>query len=64
MDVTLAATNLTDAVAGKFTLPGLGVPYRGVAGVGGSGAPVYGSLPTDAFFVEPLGLRLIVTVRG
>ncbi|MCL5258807.1 MAG: TonB-dependent receptor [Firmicutes bacterium] len=63
-DVTLAATNLTNAVAGKFTLPGLGAPYRGVVGVGGSGAPLYGSLPTDAFFVEPLGLRLIVTVRG
>jgi outer membrane cobalamin receptor len=53
VDVTLAGTNLTNAVSGKFTLPGLGVPYNGIAG----------ALPTDRFFVEPAALRFVVTVR-
>lgn len=52
-DVTLAGTNLTNAVSGKFTLPGLGVPYNGLGG----------ELPTDRRFIEPAGVRLIVTVR-
>lgn len=51
VDVTLAATNITNAVAGRFTLPGLG-------------ARAYGTSPTDLFFVEPFGLRLIVTLRS
>lgn len=63
LDVTLAATNLTNAVAGRFTLTGLGEPYRGITGRDPSGAPVFGQLPTDRFFIEPLALRLIVTLR-
>jgi outer membrane receptor protein involved in Fe transport len=53
MDVTLAGTNLTNAVAGKFTLPGMGVPYNGVAG----------ALPTDLYSIEPAAVRAIMTVR-
>lgn len=63
LDLTLAATNLTNAVAGRFTLAGLGEPYRGITGQTTSGAPIFGQLPTDRFFVEPLALRLVVTLR-
>lgn len=53
-DLTLAATNLFNEVAGsKFTERGAGVPYRGLTG----------SLPTNRYFVEPFGLRLIFTIR-
>lgn len=49
LDVSLAFTNLTNEAAGRFTLPGLGVPYRG--------------LSTDLLSVEPFGVRFIVTLR-
>ncbi len=52
-DLTIAGTNLTNAVSGKFTLPGLGVPYNGIGG----------PLPTDLRFIEPAAVRFIVTVR-
>lgn len=53
-DITIAATNLFNQVASsKFTLRGAGVPYRGLAG----------PIPTDRYFVEPFGLRLIFTIR-
>jgi outer membrane receptor protein involved in Fe transport len=63
LDLSLAATNLFNAGAGRFTLYGAGVPYRGVTGQDASGGPVYGPLPTDALHVEPLGVRLILTAR-
>lgn len=63
MDLTLAATNLTNAVAGRFTLTGSGEPYRGITGQTPSGVPIFGQLPTDRFFVEPATLRLIATLR-
>lgn len=52
-DVTLSGTNLTNAVAGRFTLPGMGVPYNGIGG----------ALPTDLFFIEPAAARLTFTFR-
>ena len=53
-DLTLAATNLfSQAADSKFTERGAGVPYRGLAG----------SLPTNRYFIEPFGLRLIFTIR-
>jgi len=63
LDLMLAATNLTNAVAGRFTLTSLGEPYRGITGQTPSGAPIFGQLPTDRFFLEPIALRLILTFR-
>ena len=62
IDLTLAATNLTNAIAGRYSLIGAGVPYRGIVGTNG-GNPVYGPLPTNRYFADPFGLRLIVTIR-
>jgi len=53
IDLTLAGTNLTNAAAGKFTLPGMGVPYNGIGG----------ALPTDLYSIEPAAVRAIMTVR-
>lgn len=63
VDLSVAATNLFNAAAGRFTVFGAGVPYRGVVGEDASGGPVFGPLPTDALHVEPLGVRLILTLR-
>ncbi len=63
VDLSLAGTNLLNAAAGPFTLFGAGVPYRGVVGGNASGGPVYGALPTDALHVEPIGVRLILTLK-
>jgi hypothetical protein len=63
VDLSLSATNLLNAVAGPFTHFGAGTPYRGIVGQNASGGPVYGALPTDAQYVEPFGLRLVLTVR-
>lgn len=54
IDLTLAGTNLTNAVSGRFTAPGLGVPYNGLGG----------PLPTDRYVIEPAGIRLIATFRS
>ena len=62
LDLSLAATNLFNAAAGRFTVFGAGVPYRGVVG-GSATEPRYGPLPTDALHIEPLGVRAILTVR-
>jgi len=54
VDLTLAGTNLTNAVAGRFTRIGLGTPY-----------PLSNAAPLrrDALVLEPAALRLIVTIR-
>lgn len=62
VDLTLAGTNLTNAVSGPFTLPGLGVPYRGLVQQP-DGSTTFGNLPTDALFLQPAGVRVILTVR-
>jgi outer membrane receptor protein involved in Fe transport len=62
-DLSLAGTNLFNAAAGRFTQFGAGVPYRGVTGQDASGNPLYGSLPTDALYIEPAGFRLIFTLH-
>lgn len=53
-DLSLAATNLFNAAAGPFTHFGAGVPYQGLAG----------PIPTDALYLEPAGIRAILTVRN
>jgi hypothetical protein len=63
LDLSLAATNIFNAAAGRFTVFGGGVPYRGIVGDDASGAPQYGPLPTDALHVEPIGVRLILTLK-
>jgi TonB dependent receptor/TonB-dependent Receptor Plug Domain/Carboxypeptidase regulatory-like domain len=52
-DVTLAGTNLTNAVSGSFTRLGLGTPYPTPSGL----------QPRDALVLEPASLRLILTLR-
>ncbi len=64
VDVSLSATNILSAVAGPFTRFGAGVPYRGITGQGAAGNPSYGNLPTDAQYIEPFGIRLILTLSG
>ena len=63
LDLSLATTNIFNAGAGRFTVFGGGVPYRGIIGQDNEGAPEYGPLPTNAEHVEPLGIRLILTAR-
>jgi outer membrane receptor protein involved in Fe transport len=54
VDLTLAGTNLTNAVSGRFTRIGLGTPY-----------PIPGAAPRprDALVLYPAALRLVLTVR-
>jgi len=52
-----------NAAAGRFTIFGGGVPYRGISGDDSSGASVYAPLPTNAFSVEPIGFRLILSAK-
>jgi outer membrane cobalamin receptor len=63
LDLSLAGTNLTNAVSGPFTQFGGGLPYRGVVGLDASGGAQYGDLPTDALYIEPAAVRLILTLR-
>jgi outer membrane receptor protein involved in Fe transport len=64
VDLSLAATNIFNAVSGPYTQFGAGVPYRGVVGQSATGSPIYGGLPTDAQYVEPAGVRLILTLKN
>ncbi len=54
IDVTVAGTNLTSAVSGRFTQLGQGVMI---------GAGPKGLQPTDALVLEPAAVRIILTVR-
>jgi outer membrane receptor for ferrienterochelin and colicin len=54
VDVTVAGTNLTNAVSGRFTRLGLGTPYATM-----SGPP----LEQDALVLQPAAVRLILTLR-
>jgi len=62
-DLSLAGTNLFSSVSGPFTRFGAGEPYRGVTGLGASGGAQFGALPTDALYVEPFGIRVILTLK-
>lgn len=53
VDVTLAGTNLTSAVSGRFTRLGLGTPYP----------TPFGLQPRDALVLEPASFRLVLTLR-
>jgi len=63
-DLSLAATNVFNDAAGRFTLFGGGIPYRGIVGQDpATGGAQYGPLPTDALYVEPFGVRVILMVK-
>ncbi|MBV8246331.1 MAG: TonB-dependent receptor, partial [Candidatus Eremiobacteraeota bacterium] len=57
-DLTLSLANVGSDVSGKFTQLGGGVPYLG-NGPNGTLVP----LPTNRYVIEPIGARLIFTVR-
>lgn len=62
VDLTLAATNIFDAVAGPFTIYGAGVPYQGLYAAA-NGGTYLANVPTDRLNVMPASLRLIITFR-
>jgi len=63
LDLSLAGTNFFNAAAGRYTIFGAGVPYRGVVGQDANLNPVFGPLPTDALHIEPAGFRLVLTLK-
>jgi outer membrane cobalamin receptor len=60
LDVTLAASNIFNAVSGPFTQYLAGVPYRGLY-AGPNGSQYQANLPTDQLDVQPASFRFIVT---
>ena len=52
--LTVSGTNLLNAVSGRFTQLGAGVPYLGVGGV---------PLPTNALFLYPAGVRVTYSIH-
>ncbi|HEY1681722.1 MAG TPA: TonB-dependent receptor [Candidatus Tumulicola sp.] len=60
LDVTLAASNMFNAVSGPFTQYLAGVPYRGLY-AGPNGSQYQANLPTDQLNVQPASIRFIVT---
>lgn len=63
LDLSLAGTNVFNGAAGSFTEFGGGVPYRGLIGSNSSSAPLYGPLPTNALYIEPMSFRLILSAK-
>jgi outer membrane cobalamin receptor len=61
VDVTVAGTNVFNAISGPFTYYDAGVPYRGLFGP--STAPFMANLPTDRLFLPPAAVHLIVTIH-
>lgn len=57
IDLTLAGTNIFNAVSGPFTPYDAGVPYYGLTTSGP------GNLPTDRLFILPASVKFIVTVH-
>jgi outer membrane cobalamin receptor len=62
LDVTLAGTNLTNVVSGPFTSYMGGTPYRGWF-YRTPATPIVTEVPTDALFVQPAAVNLIVTLH-
>jgi outer membrane cobalamin receptor len=61
LDVTLAGTNLTNVVSGPFTAYMAGVPYR--SWFGPQKRAFVTELPTNALFVQPAAVNLILTLH-
>ena len=62
VDVTIAGTNLFNAVSGPFTIYDAGVPYRGLYS-GPQNGQFVANYPTDALYIQPASVRFIVTVH-
>jgi outer membrane cobalamin receptor len=62
VDLTIAGTNIFNAVSGPFTLYDAGVPYRGLY-AGSNNAQYLANYPTNALFVQPASVKFIVTVH-
>ena len=62
IDLTVAATNIFNAVSGPFTLYDAGVPYRGLYS-GSNNTQYLGDTPTDALYVLPASIKFIVTLH-
>ena len=62
VDLTLAATNIFNAVSGPFTIYGAGVPYQGLY-ASSSGGTYLANVPTDRLNVLPASLRVILTIH-
>ena len=61
IDLTIAGTNVFNAVSGPFTLYDAGVPYRGLYSSGNG--PYQANLPTDALFIQPASIKFIATLH-
>ncbi|HLI96804.1 MAG TPA: TonB-dependent receptor [Candidatus Baltobacteraceae bacterium] len=61
-DLTLAATNIFNAVSGPFTIYGAGVPYQGLY-ASSKGGTYLANVPTDQLNVMPASVRLIFTLH-
>jgi outer membrane cobalamin receptor len=61
IDLTVAGTNVFNAVSGPFTRYDAGVPYRGLYSSGNG--PYLADLPTDALFVQPASIKFILTLH-
>ncbi|HEV3153554.1 MAG TPA: TonB-dependent receptor [Candidatus Baltobacteraceae bacterium] len=59
LDLTVAATNVFNAAAGKFQVFGGGTPYRGIIDTNGT----LGDIPTNLLTIEPAAVRVILTKR-
>jgi hypothetical protein len=62
VDLTLAATNIFNAVSGPFTFYGAGVPYQGLY-ASSNGGTYLANVPTDRLNIMPASLRLIFTLH-
>ncbi len=62
VDLTIAGTNLFNAVSGPFTLYDAGVPYRGLYS-GANDTQYLANYPTDALYVMPASVKFIVTLH-
>lgn len=62
VDLTLAGTNLFNAVSGPFTVYGAGVPYQGLY-ASANGGTYLANVPTDQLNIMPASVRLIFTLR-
>jgi outer membrane receptor protein involved in Fe transport len=62
VDLTVAGTNLFNAVSGPFTLYDAGVPYRGLY-AGTDNTQYLANYPTNGLYVLPASVKFIVTLH-
>ena len=63
IDLTIAGTNLFNAVSGPFTMYDAGVPYRGLYS-GPDGTQYLANYPTNGLYVLPASVKFILTIHG